>query len=108
MAGPRKTVSFFTIGEEVNLETEYIRIRIVDIERNKNTLVAKVIKAEGFFAENHTFPGRHFEVGMRFALERRNPGYWVCAESGKDAVPGLPWFVLGILSDGTKSFKHYR
>ncbi len=104
-------VSVFTVGEEINPPSYFIRLRVTAVHHENNTLEAVVIKAEGAYAETFNYKGAPqdgFKVGMELIFQPRRPGCWVAEDKSKTAL-NLPWFELLVNpDDGKKSFEHYR
>lgn len=95
-------VHLFSVGEDINPETDFIRVRVVSLNADNATVELEVIKAEGFFASTE-YPGKAFNVGMHLSMVARGENWWVI-----DTPHNLPWFELNADSAGVKSFCHYR
>lgn len=101
----------FILGEEVNPESDHIRIRVTIIHEDTGDIEVVVIKAEGHFAESrggeHGHPQDGFRVGMKLLCYPVSSGHWSVREkTGK--FPNIPWFDLCTQKDHTKTFIHYR
>ena len=101
-------VTLFTVGEEINPVSWYIRIRITAINPEDATVEAIVIKAEDAFSKAE-YHGKGFEEGMELKFDPRWKNLWIPCEKYKFPSMGdLPWFELLVTSKGEKIFKHYR
>lgn len=101
-------VTLFTVGEEINPKSWYIRIKITATNPEDATVEAIVIRAEDAFSTPQ-YPGTGFSVGMELKFEPRWPNLWVPCEKDKFPSQGdLPWFELIVTGEGDKIFKHYR
>lgn len=106
-----QNVSCFTLGEEINPEDASVRLKITAIHIESNTLEARIIKADGPFAESRGREGGSpqdgFRIGMELILKPPYPGSWTpYKKSGLS--PNTPWFTLTILKSSEKQFAHYR
>ena len=105
-----RNVSCFTLGEEINSEDASVRLKITAIHIESNTLEARIIKANGPFAESRGREGGSpqdgFCVGMELIFKPPFPGSWTSYEKS-GFFPNIPWFTLIILQNGQKQFVHY-
>ncbi len=100
----------FRVGEEINPQNYLIRLMITAVYPERNTLEARVIKAEGAFSETRRIPGcpqDGFQVGMELVFIPIHPGTWNPKEKSGPSL-ALPWFTLSIQGNGQKTFLHYR
>ena len=113
MTKKRHDVSVFTVGEEINPEDHKLRLRITAIHPKSDVIEAVVIKAEGYFSEDHLskadikagWPQTGFKLNMEIIFRPSGTGDWN-PEDKAGVAKNLPWFALTIYK-GEKRFAHY-